>query len=285
MGKNEILVCVDGSDYTEPSLLHAAWLADRLGIQKLYVSHIADVSKYQVPFVNELGAGIGLQPCNGLFSEIHKQEQELLEALRERIRNSLEIADWRGEFEFVVERGRPAEALHLKEASRRFAGVVVGKRGESFSEDKDHLGANLGKFLREVSVPCLMSSRQFRSIREIAVVLMQDQDWQSAVGFLNEHLSLLRGSRVHLLHSFLDNLPSEFEELQEQIKSEGIELNVDLLEHQENAAVARKVKQADADMMLIAAQRDATLLQWFTTPVAKGIIKECRIPILLCQKG
>ena len=283
MGKNKILVCVDGSDYTEPSLHHAAWLADRMGVQNLLVSHIADVSKYQVSFVNDLGAGIGLQPCNGLFSEIHKQEQDLLDELQERVKVSLMEVEWHGEFEFVVQRGRPAEALHLNQACRRFAAVVMGKRGDSFSSDKDQLGANLGKLLREVSVPCLMSSRQFFPIRDIALVMLAEQEWQAAVSFFSEYPLILKGLRVHLLHSFGDKFPVELEALKGQLVRNGVEFNVTSLDDPQDAVVAQRVQQTGAEMMVIGAHREASVLQWFTTPVAKAIIKACRIPILLCR--
>ena len=282
MSEGSILVCVDGSDYTEPSLLHATWLADRVGASKIIVSHIADVGKYQLPIVNELGAGVGLQPCNGLFSEIHKQEQDLLEDLSRRVGKVLGETNWKNNYEFVVERGRPAEALHPDEGYHRYSHVVFGKRGESFSADRENLGSNLGKFLKESPVSCLLSSRGFQPINEIALVLVPSQEWRSVIEVVKSY-QFSPTVRIKLLHGFGNNLPAEVEGLISSIKSNSCGIELLPVTEDRDDEIAKSVCSYGVDMLVVGAHRERHFFQWLSSPVGKSIIKDCRIPILVCR--
>lgn len=275
-----ILVCVDGSDYTEPSLKHAVWLGDRVGAQRLIVTHIADVAKYQVPVVNELGAGIGLQPCNGLFSEIHKQEQDLLDELERRVKQVLQETPWRDRYDFVVGRGRPSEALNPSGVG--YSHVVFGKRGDSFSYDQEHLGANLGRFLRHARTPCLLSSRRCEPIRKVACVLADDQEWRHVLDVFQGDLDP-NGLQVHLMHTFEDEVPSEIEASVPGLQRAGAEVLIEKLQGSKDERVIEAVKRIRADLLVIGASRGGHLFHWVGTPLGKSIIRDCRIPILLCQ--
>ena len=281
MSASNILVCVDGSDYTEPSLLHAAWLGEQVGASRLIVSHIADVGKYLVPFVNELGAGIGLQPCNGLFSEIHKQEQDLLGALEARIAKTLESANWANRYEFVVERGRPPEALQSSGAS--YSHVVFGKRGESFSYDQEHLGSNLGKFLKHAAVPCLLSSRKYEEIRKVALVCTQTQEWESVVRFA-EQATWMGQPQIQLIHSFQGELPKPLEQLQSKLKASGVRCDLCELQIGDDSSIIDRVCALEANLLVIGAHCESHFMHWLATPLGKTIIKSCRIPILVCRR-
>lgn len=277
---HNILVCVDGSDYTEPSLLHAAWLGERVGADRLIITHIADVSKYQVPVVNELGAGIGLQPCNGLFSEIHKQEQELLDVLERRIADTLRDTPWQNRYDFVVARGRPAEALHPSGIG--YSHVVFGKRGDSFSNDQDHLGANLGRFLRQAQVPCLISSRQWTSIRKVACVLTPDQEWQCVIGLLHGVLDL-KALQVHLMHAFEGDSPAALTACIPSLQESGAEVLTTALPDADDGTIVKAVQRVQADLLVIGASSGGHFFHWLGSPLGRSIIRDCRIPILLCR--
>jgi len=274
-----ILVCVDGSDYTEPSLLHASWLGTHVDADKLIVTHIADVTKYQVPFVNELGAGIGLQPCNGLFSEIHKQEQELLEDLKIRVSKCMNETPWCDRYDFVVERGRPAEVLHASRVP--YAYVVLGKRGESFSYDQVQLGSNLSHFLKHSSVPCLLSSRSFQPITKVALVLAEDCEWESVIKWAQNSVKL-DGLEFHVIHSWKTNRCS-LESLQSSIPASKAGFFMHEIKNCEDSSIINKVCDVFADLMIIGAHRGSHFFDWMSTPLGKTVIRDCKIPILVTR--
>ena len=280
MTAGNILVCVDGSDYTEPSLRHAAWLGDRVGACRLIVSHIADVGKYQVPFVNELGAGIGLQPCNGLFREIQKQEQEMLESLKQRVAHELNEAGWHGKYELVIERGRPEEALAATGIT--YSHVVFGKRGESFSYDQEHLGSNLGKFLKHSAVPCFLSSRKYQAIKKVALIFADDQDWESVVHFA-ESLTDMASLQFHLIHTFSQAVPKELSTLYESLFALNSHTQFHELSDSHEHVIIAKVREINADLLVVGANQESHFFQWLASPLGKSVIKECRIPIILSR--
>lgn len=275
-----ILVCVDGSDYTEPSLQHACWLGERVGAAALVVRHISDVGQYQVPFVNELGAGIGLQPCNGLFGEIHRQEQERLEGLSKRVELELKNSVFADRYRFVVERGRPLDVFTT--SPTEYTHVVFGKRGESFSYDQNHLGSNLGKFLKNVSVPCLLSSRAFSDISTIGLVFDSGCEWKSAVDyFLNA--KGFHSLTFHLIHFWEeDAIPEEMRTVMDRFKSLGIKHTLKSMLEKKESAVIDFVQKENCDLLALGA-KSMSSLHWISSTVAKSIVKQCRIPIVVCR--
>ena len=275
-----LLVCVDGSDYTEPSLEHAMWLADRVDSQRLVVSHIADIAKYQVPFVNEMGAGIGLQPCNQLFTEIHKQEQNQIKALEERVNLLLSGSNWVDRYQFVVQRGRPTEVLNSTKVN--YTHVVFGKRGDSFEYNPDHLGSNLARFLKQAKVPCLLSSRKFEPIRKVAVICSQNQNWQSVAALLSDTFDP-KNLEFSFFEYFRRESPETLLQLKNKLTKAAVAVQSQEIRDADDETIIESIRSCDADLLVIGAHRESHFMQWMFSPIANTVLQSCRIPTLLCQ--
>ena len=275
-----ILVCVDGSDYVEPTIQHACWLAKRVDADELLVAHISDTGQYQVPFVNEMGAGIGLQPCNGLFGEIHKQEQERLEQLSGRIKAAFEDTDYAERYQFGIWSGRPIDVLSYPKMS--YSHVVFGKRGDSFSDRKDHLGANIWKFLKTVAHPCMLSSRAFKDISDVAIVCTADSDWQSVMKFFLQYPGL-HSLRFHLLHDWKDAMPEAMKEKINEFASLRVSYSVTTLGKKVENSVIDYVNSEQCGLLAMGAFHRTGFLGGKAAPIAPSIVKDCRVPIMICR--
>jgi nucleotide-binding universal stress UspA family protein len=275
-----ILVCVDGSDYMEPSIQHACWLGERVDADELVVAHISDTGQYQVPFVNELGAGIGLQPCNGLFGEIHKQEQDRLDDLSKRVKIAFQDSAFAERYRFGVWSGRPIDVLSSPKVA--YSHVVFGKRGDSFSDRKDHLGANIGKFLKAVSVPCMLSSRAFKDITDVAIVCAPDSAWQSVIKFFLHH-SGLHSLNLHILHSWEDSMPQAMKDAISELASLRIAHTLTIMEKNIEKSVVEYVNGNSCNLLALGASKKTGFFDGNPVPVAKSIVKRCRVPIVICR--
>jgi nucleotide-binding universal stress UspA family protein len=276
-GVNEsLLVCVDGSNYTDPTLQYASWLGERVGIESIVVSHISDICHYQVPFVNEMGAGIGLQPCNGLFGEIHRQEQEKVEALKVHVDEIMQDGPFAERYHLVVEQGRPSELLDELHAGYKY--VVFGKRGESFAEDRDHLGSNLDRFLKASEVPCLLASRAYQPIDAVGIIAYPGLEWAQMLDFV-QTASSKPFKKILLIHAHgelsdsLAQASSVLKEGADEVELKGLDTDKDLL-------VAEAVNGSGMDLIMTGSRHSSGLFHWISTPVAKEILKRCRVPLL-----
>ena len=275
-----ILVCVDGSDYVEPTIQHACWLAKRVDAEELIVAHISDTGQYQVPFVNEMGAGIGLQPSNGLFGEIHKQEQERLEALSGRIKAAFENTDYAERYRFGIWSGRPLDVLSSPKVS--YSHVIFGKRGDSFNNRKDRLGANLGKFLKTVTMPCMLSSRAFQDISNVAIVCTADSEWQSVMKFFLQYPGL-HSLNFHVLHSWTDGMPDSLKEKINELASLRVSYTVATLGKKMERSVIDYVNDKGCGLLAMGAFHRTGFFGGKAEPIAPSIVKGCRIPIMICR--
>ena len=272
-------MCVDGSDYMEPTIQHACWLGQRVDADELIVAHISDTGQYQVPFVNELGAGIGLQPCNGLFGEIHKQEQERLEELSTRVRTVLQDTVYSDRYQFGIWNGRPIDVLSSPKVT--YSHVVFGKRGDSFSDRKDHLGANIEKYLKAVTVPCMLSSRAYHTISDIAILCTSDSEWHSVMRFFLQYPGL-HSLNFHLLYSWKDSMPSGMKEAVNELASLRVAYtSIDLGKDFEKP-LTDYIDREKCGLLATGAFHKKGLFGK-GPPISPSIVKQCRTPIMICR--
>ncbi len=204
----------------------------------------------------------------------------MLESLEQRVAQELNAAGWHGKYELVIERGRPEEALAA--TGGNYSHVVFGKRGESFSYEQQHLGSNLGKFLKHSAVPCMLSSRKYQAIEKVVMVFADDHDWESVVHFA-ESLNNLASLQFHLIHTFSKSVPKELSTLFESLFTLDDRTQIHELNDSREHIIIEKVREIDADLLVVGANQESHLFQWLASPLGKSVIKECRIPIILSR--
>ena len=69
----KLLICTDGSDYSQVCCRYAAWIAERTGasIELLYLT---DLRQFEVPLVADLSGSLGIQPYQDVLT--HLQEMK-----------------------------------------------------------------------------------------------------------------------------------------------------------------------------------------------------------------
>ena len=78
-----LLICTDGSNYSQQCCLYGAWLAKQMGanVELLYVS---DLRQFEVPAVADLSGSLGIQPYEGMSRSCKKWKRTSRHLLKSR---------------------------------------------------------------------------------------------------------------------------------------------------------------------------------------------------------
>ena len=83
----KILLCTDGSAYSEVCCRYAAWLAKRSNAA-VEVFYLTDIRQFEIPFVADLSGSLGVQPYRDMITQLQSMEkQKAAASLSEREEN------------------------------------------------------------------------------------------------------------------------------------------------------------------------------------------------------
>ena len=74
---NKLLICTDGSQYSEQACHYTAWLAKSTDAE-IHALYVTDLRQYQGSFIADLSGSLGIQPYDGMVAQM----QEIAGAIR-----------------------------------------------------------------------------------------------------------------------------------------------------------------------------------------------------------
>jgi nucleotide-binding universal stress UspA family protein len=157
-----ILLCVDGSKYSETATRTAIWLAKTLKIQLRALS-VADSRLLEGPWLADLSGLTGAQPFQALVPQMREIHEKKARAVAEA---AAALAQKEGvPCEAEVRQGILVD--EILDAERDAELVVMGQRGEGFEATGEWLGSNVERVVRKSIKPCLITAQKFRPIKSI----------------------------------------------------------------------------------------------------------------------
>jgi nucleotide-binding universal stress UspA family protein len=96
----KLLVCTDGSSYSEVCCEYAAWLAARHG-SAVDVLYVTDLRQYEMPMMADLSGSIGAQPYQNLVGQLQEIENLKRESVEQVARKVFEMGGFTGELGFI----------------------------------------------------------------------------------------------------------------------------------------------------------------------------------------
>ena len=278
-GPENILVCVDGSEYTESSVAHAVWLSQLIGSEKVRVHYVTDVSKFRIPLVNEMGSSVGLQSCNGLFSELYEQEKANVRLIEDRVRKTFEESDSKVNYEFVADQGFPLDALKLEDVD--YSHLVIGKRGENRAADASHLGSHMCDFIEHARQTCLVSSASYSPIARCLMLVFEESDLQLQLDYWKE-FSVNFEFVIAIAEKKVSQ--SKISEAAEELEFRGLKVRVSegIFENAESVRDLLQRKQCEA--VSVVWNSAPKWLSFFKKGDLLPVMNICRVPFLIIPK-
>ncbi len=277
-----LLVCIDGSVYTQSVTEHAAWAATRLGATVELMQVLGRRESASQDRSGRIVAGARrqlLEQLATLDAERAKLTQAKARLDLEEARERLAAAGLAGAT-LTLRNGDLLENLTEREAGADM--VVIGKRGASADFATLHLGSNLERILRSATRPVLIAARAFKPVERALIAFDGRSKALKLVDFASRS-PLFRGLEVTLLTVGEpdDTLRGAIEAALAQLRAGGLSVRSLVESGRADAAIPAAVERDRIDLVAMGAYGHSRLRTLVIGSTTAEVIRGCKTPLLV----
>ncbi|MDQ8205419.1 universal stress protein [Pelagicoccus sp. SDUM812003] len=278
---NKVLVCIDGSQYSQSCCEYAGWAASELGAA-IEVVYVTDLRQFEVPFIADLSGSLGLQPYQSIMGELQSLEDRKAKIILEQGVGSIRKSGFEGEISTSHKTGFLVDSLSELEQDSEL--IVVGKRGENANFAAEHLGSTMERVVRAAERPCLVSSRSFQKVEKVLFAYQNVESCHAAIAYLKD-TRLFANVELHLASVARNDDESDtladLKKAEAELKSAGIEVVCQMLHGIVPQALARYAQESGIDMLIMGAYGHSRIRHLIIGSTTTEILRDCRLPTLL----
>lgn len=280
---NKILTCTDGSRYAASVYELTAWAAVRSSAT-VHLLHVIDAHREKAEIV-DLSGNFGFDLGEKFLGELVSLEESkarlarergaaLLEAAKRQLA-SLGISDVVGE----QQHGELVESVVRMEAEACL--VVLGRRGESAGQAKNHLGTNLERVVRESIRPVLVADQEFRPIQRFVLACDGGPSSERAVDFAIAH-PLLQGLECHLVHAGGEEKGKAILELAAaRFRGAGYVVTSEVAQGHAEKVITDAVDRVNAHLLVMGAYGHSRIRELLVGSTTTAMLRASRVPVLM----
>lgn len=278
----KIIVCTDGSHYSQEACRYAAFLAEKTGaaIEVLYVT---DLRQFEIPAVADLSGSLGVQPFEGMIAQLQEVEAIKADFVEEQ---SMAVFDDAGLGEattFRHETGLLVDLVHDLEPGETDL-ILLGKRGENADFASEHLGSMLERVVRAAQVPCLVSNRQFHPIEEMTLAYDGGPSCRKALDYLIAHKAMFESVKIHVVTCVEgrdeDQASDRLEEAERKLASADMVPVCEMLSGVVEQAIADYVRDSSSQLLVLGAYGHSRIRELLIGSTTTELLRSCHVPVL-----
>jgi len=282
-----ILLCSDGSAFSEAIYRYGAWFARQFqsSAQVLFVTDI----RQKVVSTGNLSGSLGLGASEQLMNELVNLEYERAKLSKKRAQLILQNAD-----QILKEEGvNDIELLNptgfLVDCFRDFEAdadmVVLGKRGEAAEFASDHLGANIERIVRSSSKPCLVTPQTFVPVERILLAYDGSPSAKRIVNFLTGNAAGFKDRDLHVItvaKSASDEVSSQMlAKVQEKLQQAGFATTTSMVAGEPEKVIAQYIKQHQITLLMMGAYGHSRIRRLIIGSTTIQLLRSSPIAVLL----
>ena len=277
---NRILLCTDGSSYSQVCCEYAAWLCKQSGasVDALYVS---DLRQFEVPIVADLSGSLGIQPYEAMVGQLQEMEKHKAKFIEESTLGLFADAGLEERITFHHETGLLVDVIGDYEKKADL--ILLGKRGENADFAKHHLGSMLERVVRSVAKPCLVTSRKFKALENVAIAYDGGESCRKAIQFMAK-TELFKALDLHVItvaeNRQEDVAAARLKEAEKAMRESGLTVVCQALEGEVESAIADYVDRAKVDLLIAGAYGHSRIRDFLIGSTTTELLRSCRIPVL-----
>jgi nucleotide-binding universal stress UspA family protein len=280
MKMKKLLICTDGSNYSQECCHYGAWLAKKIEatIEILYVT---DLRQFEIPVMGDLSGSIGIQPYEGMITQLKELEEKKSQFVEE---SALKIFESEGLIDrttFHHETGLLVDSI--EDYAKRADLILLGKRGENANFATEHLGSMLERVIRAVDKPCLVTSRKFKPINRALVAYDGGDSSRAALEFIakSEPFCSLDLHVVTVDENYKEGQATKrLAEAEELIQKSGIHSECQVLNGNVEKVIADYVERNEIDLLIAGAYGHSRIRELFIGSTTSDLLRGCRVPFL-----
>lgn len=281
---NALLVCVDGSLYTDSVCAYAAWASLRLNAT-VRLLHVQTPQSEPTASL-DLSGTMGVSEQSTLLEKLAQMDEARGKLDQQKGRLILEHAKEQlaaagvGKVETLHRRGSLVDSITELEQSAQL--IVLGKRGEQANLATLHLGSNLERVVRAAHKPILVSSRAFKEIERFVIAYDGGASTVKAVDYIAGN-PLLQGMECHLLKVGSDNVENrnDLEKAATKLRLKGFTVHALLQQGHADDLIANYVKAKEMNILVMGAYGHSHIRTLIIGSTTANMLRSCPIPVLM----
>ncbi|ULB12459.1 universal stress protein (plasmid) [Cereibacter azotoformans] len=277
---DRILALVDGSGFSRSVCLHAAWIAQRLGLP---VDLLHVLGRREAADRGDRSGALSLGARTALLEELASLDAQRARLAQAQGRAILDDAQAILASEGVeatphLRQGDLIDTVAEIEPSVR--ALVVGKRGEAAGFASDHLGSNLERILRATTVPVFIATAGYRPVRKVLVAF--DGGASSRVAIDRMAASpVFRDLAITLACAGGDDADRKLERARGTLLAAGIEAETCVVPGEPEVALEEKIEAEGFDLLVMGAYGHSRIRSLIIGSTTTAMIRSCTIPMLV----
>jgi len=276
-----ILICTDGSNYAHEACLYGAWLSQQTKVA-ISVLYVTDLRQFEIPAVADFSGSLGIQPFEGMISQLHEVEEIKANFVKEHALKTLKDAGVAEDtITFHHETGLLVEVM--SDYADVADLVLLGKRGENVNFATEHLGSMLERVLRSVDQPCLVTNRKFKAFDKLAIAYDGGESCQKALDFIatNEPFRSMDLHLVVCVEGHKEDQASErLKEAESKMHKAGLDPHCQILAGEVETSIADYVEHFEIDLLLLGAYGHSRIREFLIGSTTTELLRRCRVPVL-----
>ncbi len=280
----KILVCTDGSPYSEECCRYSVWLSKCTGAS-IEVVYVSDLRQFELSVVADLSGSMGIQPYQGMLSQIQEMEDQKAELLRAGTLAFFEEAGLKERVTFHHHKGLLVDrVLDLEKEDSEIDLVMLGKRGENANFATEHLGSMMERVVRASAKPCLVTSRSFKEPKKVVFAYDGSASCKKALEFLAKSKAL-DDLELHVITVDEGREEAEaaarLQEAEAFLKKAGMAARSQVLTGVAEAVIGDYVESESMDMLVMGAYGHSRIRYLIIGSTTTDLIRRCHVPVLL----
>ncbi|MGJ8639783.1 MAG: universal stress protein [Opitutaceae bacterium] len=277
----KLLICTDGSQYSEQACHYASWLA-RDPDTEIHALYVSDLRQFQGSFIADLSGSLGIQPYDSMVAQLQEVELQKAKFIEEQARSVFEKLGMLDRLHFHHETGLLVDVIDdFTDETTDI--VVIGKRGENADFATEHLGSMLERVVRATDRPCLVTSRQFEPIQRLAIAFDGGVSSRRALHFVATH-SNFNELELHVLTAVEghneDEAAEHIAEAESILREAGLKATYQVLNGIVESAIASYVDSKGIDLLVAGAYGHSRIRDLLIGSTTTELLRKCHIPVL-----
>lgn len=275
-----LLICTDGSNYSQECCRFGAWFAKQAGATA-EVLYVTDLRQFEIPVVADLSGSLGIQPFEGMISQLQEVEEHKAKFVEESAMAIFEAEGLSDRVTFYHETGMLVDAI--EEYADRADMILIGKRGENANFATEHLGSMLERVVRTATKPCLVTSREFRPVDHVAIAYDGGQSCRQALEFMAKS-ELFRAFDLHVVTAAEghkeDEAAAQLADAERIMNNSGLYPKCQVLSGEAETVIADYVKSAKIDLLVAGAYGHSRIRELLIGSTTTALLRRCHVPVL-----
>ena len=280
---NRLLLCVDGSSYTDACCRYTAWLA-RLAHVDVNILYVSDLRQYEVSMMADLGGSISTQPFLGLTGQIADIENEKAKLLERTVIDIFTELGSSSYLTFHHNTGVLVDSVEEFEKEHVCDMVILGKRGENANRAKKHLGSAMERVVRASNSPCLVTPSKYHDVKAIMIAYDGSPSCRRAVEWVSV-MPFLGNMSIHLVSvartSNREHCQEGLNDAKSVLLSNKINIHSRMLRGHVDEAISQYVEENNIDMLVMGAYGHGRIREMLIGSTTNHILRTTHVPILM----